>query len=89
MCCYWAFFHSFTPGFFAPHSTCSFVPWPKESKRKKIGLKGKHAASKGRRGSCDHRHEGSSGVISLASVVESDSVLIIVKAGSHLHPMPQ
>ena len=55
----------------------------------KIGLKGKHAASKGRRGSCDHRHEGSSGVISLASVVESDSVLIIVKAGSHLHPMPQ
>ena len=88
MCCYWAFFHSFTPGFFAPlpHVPLSLG---RKNPNEKIGLKGKHAASKGRRGSCDHRHEGSSGVISLASVVESVSVLIIVKAGSHLHPMPQ
>ena len=37
----------------------------------KIGLKGKNAASKGHHGSCDHRHEDGSRVISIVSVVKS------------------
>ena len=72
-----------------PPSTCSFVPWPKESNRKNW-FEGEACCIEGASVAVVIIvTKVVSGVISLASVVESDSVLIIVKAGSHLHPMPQ